>query len=288
MQNRLLLVLLLSWFDCFVATASEAREKKPRQKPATQQSDQAAQTPAGEDTAPKSSAVEAKPVPKQSIARDASAEKPVPAVALVSKETNPWKLERIGASLELSSESSHMNGYQSINQFRSDESFDYSPTPWAGTLYVLSHPFEHFRFGPAIRFIGKYGGERFTFGYLVDALAIGEFSFPVVEHFEAIVGLRAGLSILFPGQDFSQEIRRLQGQGAAVWSVPRLGGIGEITVGARRNLLGSLYARLDANGQLGHQFLFSTDNVTGGLRFQKSWSNDIHRLGLTLALEVTF
>jgi hypothetical protein len=109
-----------------------------------------------------------------------------------------------------------------------------------------------------------------------------------VEQVEAIVGLRAGVSILFPGKDLSQEISRLREQGAGVWNVPRVGGVGEVTVGARRKLLGSLHARLDVNGQLGYQFVFATDNVNNGLRFQKSWSNNIHRLGLTLALEVVF
>jgi hypothetical protein len=270
MEKRIVLVLLLSWLDCSLATASEAKQKKSRPKAAIQQSDPA-QTSVEEDADPKSSPDEAKPL-----------------TAHVSKGKSRWMIERIGVSLDLASESSHMSGYQSINQFRSDESFDYSPTLLAGSVYVLSHPYEHFRFGPAVRFIGKYGGDRFTFGYLVDCLAIAEFSFHVVEQVEAIVGLRAGVSILFPGKDLSQEISRLRAQGAGVWNVPRVGGIGEVTVGARRKLLGSLYARLDANGQLGYQFVFSTDNVNNGLRFQKSWSNNIHRLGLTLALEVVF
>lgn len=287
MRNQIVLVLLLSWLDCSLATAAEAKQKRSRQKPAVQQSDPA-QAPVEQDVDPKPPPDEPKPLTKQPIAREASSEGPVSAAAHVSKGKGRWAIERVGASIELASESSHMSGYQSINQFQSDESFDYSPTVWAGTVYVLSHPYEHFRFGPAVRFIGKYGGDRFTFGYLVDVLAIAEFSFRVVEQVEAIVGLRAGVSILFPGKDLSQEISRLRAQGAGVWNVPRVGGIGEVTVGARRKLLGSLYARLDANGQLGYQFVFSTDNVNNGLRFQKSWSNNIHRLGLTLALEVVF
>jgi hypothetical protein len=94
--------------------------------------------------------------------------------------------------------------------------------------------------------------------------------------------------VLFPGEQFGEEIRRLQSQSADVWSLPRLGWVAGVNVGLRRQLAGALYARLDLGGQLGHQFLFATDQIVDGLRFRKHWGNDIRRLGATLGIEVAF
>jgi hypothetical protein len=64
MGNRIVLVLLLSWLECSLAVAAEAKQKRSRPKAATQQSDPAP-TSVEQDVDPKSSPEEAKPLPKQ-------------------------------------------------------------------------------------------------------------------------------------------------------------------------------------------------------------------------------
>jgi hypothetical protein len=149
-------------------------------------------------------------------------------------------------------------------------------------------PFERVRVGPALRFMGNYGGDRFNFGYLTEGYLLGEFSLRAFEQVDVVFGGRAGVSVLFPGEEFSDEIRRLQAQSADVWSLPRLGWVAGLNVGLRRKLVGALYAKLDLGGQLGHHFLFMTDQIVDGLRFRKFWGNDIRRLGATLGVEVAF
>src|SRR4051812_19074929 len=85
-------------------------------------------------------------------------------------------IDRIGVTLDLFGESSRMNGEQWINQFRADESFDYSAGPLAASVYLLFHPADHVRIGPGVRFLGNYGSEQFKFGYLTELYANGEFA----------------------------------------------------------------------------------------------------------------
>jgi hypothetical protein len=213
---------------------------------------------------------------------------PARAAASIEEEVEQTakRIERVGVSFDYFGEASRMSGEQWINNFRSDESFDYHAGPAASTLYVLLHPTERIRFGPLLRFLGDYG-ERFTFGYLGEVALYGEVSMRAFEQVDIAISARAGASLLFPGQNFSSEIRRLQSQNADVWNVPRVGWVGGLGVGARRKLAGNFYARLDLSGALGHQFLFLTDQIVDGLRFRKYWGNDIRRLQVSIGFEVT-
>lgn len=219
-----------------------------------------------------------------SLPAGAADKKPERPVAEVSERGAPL-IERIGASVELYGESSRMSGEQWINNFRADESFDYRAGPLAATVYALFHPTERFRVGPAVRFMGNYG-ERFTFGYLAEAHAQADYALRAFEQVDAVFGTRVGVSVLFPGEELAEEIRRLQAQRADVWSVPRLGWVAGLSVGARRKIAGNLYGRAEISGQLGHHFLFSTDQIVDGLRFRKFWGTDVRRLGFNLGVEV--
>lgn len=197
--------------------------------------------------------------------------------------------ERIGVSLDLWGESSRMSGEQWINNFRSDESFDYGSGPLAASIYVLFQPWQRVRIGPMIRFLGNYGeggGNGFTFGYATEGVALGEFSLRAFEKFDVVLGGRAGVSVLFPGEEFANEIRRLQAQGASVWSLPRIGWVAGLNAGLRRQIAGRLYGKLELGGHVGHQWLFATDEIVEGLRFRKYWGNDIRRLSASLGVEV--
>jgi hypothetical protein len=213
--------------------------------------------------------------------------KPEASVSASSKTAGPALFERIGVTVEYFGEGSRMEGEQWINNFRADESFAYGAGSAASTLYLLSR-FGAFRLGPGIRFLGNYGSNDFQFGYLTQLHAQGELSLRAFEQVDAVFGALAGFTVLFPGEDFSEEIRRLQAQNADVWSVPRLGWVAGLNVGARRRIAGNLYGRIHFDGQLGHQWLFATDQIVDGLRFRKYWGTDIRRLGAALGIEVTF
>lgn len=197
-----------------------------------------------------------------------------------------FTLDRVGVGLDLFAESSRMGGEQWINNYRTDESFDYSAGPLAANVYVLANMTERIKAGPGLRFLGNYGTNRFTFGYLGELYAQAELSLRAFEEVDAVFGARGGLALLVPGEQFADEIRRLQAQQADVWSVPRVGWTAGASVGARRKISAKLFARLDITGSLGHQFLFATDQIVDGLRFRKYWGNDTRRLGVTLGFEI--
>lgn len=233
---------------------------------------------------------EAKVEPKAEAKRDDS---PPPSVALDHSQDAPpaqvASVERVGVTLDLWGESSRMSGEQRINNTLLDESFDYGAGPLAASIYVLFQPWKSVRFGPSVRFMGNYGeggGNGFTFGYMIEPTVLAEWSLRAFEKFDVVLGGRVGGSVLFPGEEFATEIRRLQAQGADVWSVPRIGWVAGLNAGLRRQLAGRLYGKLDLGGQVGHQWLFSTDQIVEGLRFRKFWGNDIRRLGVTLGVEV--
>ena len=91
--------------------------------------------------------------------------------------------------------------------------------------------------GAGIRVFGNYGasGDRqFSFGFLSEAFVSGEYGLPIADKTEAMFGAHGGMAMLLPGKEFQAEIHRLREQGVSVWSVPRLGWLGGISVGARR------------------------------------------------------
>lgn len=272
-MRALLLVMLL------IAVPSLAQKKKSRQK--TTPPPVVTPTPTQEE--PKQEVTAPAPEPEKSDS---------PTVALDHSQDAPpshvGRPERIGISLDVMAEGSRMSGEQCINNFCSDESFDYSTGPIAASLYVLFQPWQRVRFGPLVRIHGNYGGggNGITFGFLTEGLLVGEWSIRAFERFDVVLGGRAGMSLLIPGEEFAAEIRRLQAQGAAVWSLPRVGWVGGLNAGLRRQIAGRLYGKLELSGQVGHQWLFATDQIVEGLRFRKNWGTDIRRLGATVGVEV--
>jgi len=222
------------------------------------------------------------------LARAAPAPSPAPAAG-------PGRL-RIGVGGDLFFESSRMTGVQGINASRIDESFDYnslgfvSATAWLNTS--VPSVSERLRVGAGLRIFGNYaagGGRQFGFGLLNEAFVNGEYGLPVADKMEVVFGGRAGLSFLVPNEsqeaNLAGEIRRLQEQGVAVWSVPRVGWLLGPSVGARRRMSDRIWLRVDLNGQIGQQYLFATSQEISGLRYTKNWSTLALRLGLNLGAE---
>lgn len=201
---------------------------------------------------------------------------------------------RIGLGVELFTESSRLSGHQSINASRQDESFDYSSKGFLSATLNLSIPAsispERARVGAGVRFFGHYGagGEgrgEFGFGLLNEMFVSGEYGLPVADKMEAVFGARGGLALLVPGKQFSEEIHRLQEQDVDVWSVPRVGWLAGISVGARRRMGEHLLLRADFSGQLERLFLFATSQDIQGMDFNKNWNTFGLRLGFTLGAE---
>ena len=207
--------------------------------------------------------------------------------------------DRIGVAMDVFGEAGQLEGEQWINNARVDESFDFGGGPLisaqAWLLFKKGLP-QGFRVGPGVRVYGFYqtpGNNGYGFGIMNDLVGIGEWSIRMFEQFFLVLGGRAGLTLLFPGGDFRTEIRRLQDQGAGVWSVPRLGWIAAINAGLRREMFKNFFLRADLSGQWQSLYLFATDETvpfgdTQSLRFRKYWSTASLRLGLTLSLEVGF
>jgi hypothetical protein len=201
---------------------------------------------------------------------------------------------RIGLGLDLFTESSRLSGHQTINTARQDESFDYNSKGFLSATLSLSIPAlispERARMGAGVRVFGNYGaggeGQReFGLGLLNEIFVSGEYGLPVADKTEAMFGARGGMALLVPGQQFSEEIRRLREQGVDAWHVPRVGWLAGISVGARRRMGQHLLLRGDFSGQLQRLFLFATSQEIQGLDFNKSWSTFGLRLGFTLGVE---
>jgi hypothetical protein len=147
---------------------------------------------------------------------------------------------------------------------------------------------ERLRVGPGVRVFGNYaaGGDRpYTFGILTEAFALGEYGLPVSERMEVVLGARAGLALLLPGGALSEEINRLRTEGASVWKVPRVGWLLGLNAGTRRRMSERISLRADLGLQLERLYLFRTDQEVDGLHFQKNWTTQALRLGLTLGAE---
>ncbi len=201
---------------------------------------------------------------------------------------------RVGVGLDLFIEDARLSGEQAINASRRDESFDYGSDSFLSATISMSVPApiasERARIGGGFRLFGNYGaaGNRvFGFGLLNQAFISAEYGLPVAEKMEVMFGARGGLSLLLPGQEFSQEIDRLQDEGVGVWSLPRLGWVLGLSAGARRQLSEKVFLRADLSGQLEKLYLFATSEEIDGLQFSKDWSTSGLRLGFTLGVEFT-
>ncbi|MDC0713216.1 hypothetical protein POL68_32440 [Stigmatella sp. ncwal1] len=200
---------------------------------------------------------------------------------------------RIGFGLDLFTENSRLTGEQAINLSRRDESFDYGSTSILSATLSMSVPApiasDRARVGGGVRLFGNYGteneGRLFGLGLLNQAFISGEYGLPVANRMEAVVGLKGGVALLFPGREFSQEIDRLQADGVSVWSLPRVGWLLGMSLGARRRMSEKIFLRADLSGQLEKLYLFSTSQKIDGVQFDKNWDTFGLRLGLTFGAE---
>ncbi len=204
----------------------------------------------------------------------------------------PENGKRLGVGADFFGESSRLVAEQWINQFRGDESFDYSSgTFFSGTAWLLFPVSSHLRFGPGLRVLGNYssaGRQDFSFGLLTEGFGQAELSFRTFERFELVISGRAGLAVLVPttGSDFGREIDRLQAQGVGVFPGPRLGWLAGLSVGMRRKMTDWFHLRADLLGQHEELYLFATDQTISGLRVQKWWRTSGWRFGLNLGAEL--
>lgn len=198
---------------------------------------------------------------------------------------------RIGLGLDMFTENSRMAGHQTINGARQDESFDYKRLDLLGATLNLSVPAplsEHARMGAGLRVVGDYGAsgdQVFSFGWLNEIFVSGEYGMPIADRTEAVFGARGGMALLLPGKQFQAEIDRLQDQGVDAWSVPRVGWLGAISVGARQRMGQHILLRGDVSAQLERLFLFATNQEIKGLDFNKTWNTLGLRIGLSLGIE---
>ncbi|HEX8699093.1 MAG TPA: hypothetical protein VF815_09680, partial [Myxococcaceae bacterium] len=279
------------------ATAEKSAAEQPvAEKAAAEPPAPAAEPPAAKPAAsqavaarPSSSAAPAaaRPVPTRS-----APVQPAPMAASAPVQARgippaPTKL-RIGVGLDLFTENSRMNGEQAINTSRRDESFDYSSGSFMSATLSMSVPApigsDRARIGGGLRLFGNYsrsGDVPFGFGLLNQAFITGEYGLPVGNQFEALFGVRGGLSLLFPGREFSAEINRLQDQGVDVWSVPRIGWLAGLSLGTRRQMTEHILLRADLAAQYEKLFLFATSQDIDGLQFNKDWTASGLRMGLT-------
>jgi hypothetical protein len=269
--------------------AAPEQPPAPAPTPAPPAPEQPAAKPAAKPAASQSVAARPASAPLRAAPLQPAAA-PTP-VRVAGMPRAPTKL-RIGVGVDVFTESSRMNGEQAINASRRDESFDYNSSSFLSATLSLSVPApiasERARLGGGIRLFGNYtggGNSNFGFGMLNEAFITGEYGLPVGGYFEATFGARGGLALLFPGREFSEEINRLQDQGVDVWSVPRLGWLAGLSVGARRQMSEHILLRADLAAQYEKLFLFATSQEINGLQFNKDWSTSGIRLGLTLGIE---
>ena len=265
------------------AAAARRRTKRP-----------AAATAPATETAPTTSLVpEApEPVPEEEpvvVARATVSKRPSAPVKEKKVEEGSgggWRFERIGVGLGGGGETGRMEGEQWIHTFRLDESFNYERTGATFNVWGMGQLFPRVWVGPALRVMGGYASDRYDFGLLQELGGIGEWAIPAFEKFEVLIGGRANVAVLVPGGDLGREIKRLQDQGAGVWSVPRVGWSAGVGAGLRRQMFERFWLRVDASGQIGSIYLFSTDETVDALRFRKFWSAGLQRLELALSMEV--
>jgi hypothetical protein len=244
-------------------------------------------SPPGEEAAETVSAPSPSP-PAVAVREESPAEVPSEKVS-ARVEADGWRFERIVVAFEPFFESSRLNGEQRIAQTRQDESFNYgSASPWSVSAALLAHRGGRFRLGPGLRIFGNYSAAQpeFRFGFLTEAYAQGEYALPAFEQFEAVFGARLGVALLFPNGDFAEEIRRLQSNGVNVWSVPRVGWLGALSLGLRRPLGDRIALRFDVIGQMEQLFLFLHSQTVGDLRIRKAWNTYTLRLSFALGVEL--
>lgn len=195
-------------------------------------------------------------------------------------------LERLALSFDLYSEGGQLTGEQWINETRRSERLDWtdasaSMTAWG--VFGLKGS-ERVKWGPGVRLHGVLG-DNYGFGLYGEAFAGLEYGLPVIEKFEVVFSGRGGFSLLFPGDDFADEIARLQREGVGVWGLPRPGVHGSVAVGARRRMTDRIRLRLDLSAQYTQMSLFSHSEVIEDLRLEKDWGLRTLRVFLSLGAE---
>jgi hypothetical protein len=242
------------------------------------------------ETPPATSKPASKPAPKPAPQAPTSA--PVDTVAASAtvepRRAAPWHL---GMSVDLYQESSGLNGHQTLNVMESNESFDYSAGTLAARAWLWLPQTRSWRWGGGATWRGRYSatdddGDAYVFGQLCEAYGHIDRGFPLPGRWRGAVAGRAGLAVLFPEGDFSDEISRLQEGGVSVWSGPRFGWL----LGAAAGVRYPIGERVTFVGDLGVEaeriYLFATQDTTQSINVSKTWRNEITRVSVSLGVEV--
>lgn len=197
-------------------------------------------------------------------------------------------LERLALSFDLLAEGGQLTGEQWINNTRRSERLEWSDTSPSMTAWGVFglKASERLKWGPGVRLHGRLG-DNYRFGLYGEAFAGIEYGLPVIEKFEVLFAGRGGLALLFPGDDFADEIARLQREGVGVWGLPRPGLHGSVGVGVRRRMSERIRLRLDLALQYSQVALFSHSEVIEDLRLEKDWGLKTLRFFLSLGAELS-
>lgn len=198
-------------------------------------------------------------------------------------------------------ESGSLEGEEVVSVEEEDESFDYDNDNFlSARLLYLKQYAGNFYVGPGVDFIGNLRAvqleddgepaeedpEYYSFGPLMEALAVGEWRVPLTEDYVLGLNGQLGIGALFPRGDFADEIEGLQDENVGVWDVPRLAG----SVGAGAAFLWNIDDRISLRSDLRVQwqtiFLFRTTETVDNVSFRKQWTTDALRTRLGVYLQV--
>ena len=217
------------------------------------------------------------------------AQKKTPKRAKTQKKTSAegegWHFERLGVGVGALRDGGRMQGEQWIHTSRLDESFDFDRSGPVFSLWGMGQILPNLWLGPELRVMGPYTTDNFDFGLLQELGGRIEWSLNFFEKFDFVLGGRLAMAILIPGGDFSDEIQRMQREGAGVWNIPRVGWTLGFSGGIRRQMAERFWLRLDIAPQLGRVYLFSSSNYVDQYRVRKYWTSEFTRLELGLSAE---
>ncbi len=204
----------------------------------------------------------------------------------------------LGLSLGLFGEQGTREATTSIGDLTEDEGTDYrtrdpfSLSFTAAKVLSTQVPSGHLRAGALVRYEGRYktraDGENYTYGTLAEWGGLLEWSITGLPMIDLVLGMRGGLTTLFPGQDFRAEINTLKGQGVSVWGGPRLGGFLTPQIGAEHTLVdGLLRARADLGLSFRYLPLLAVREDLGNVTYEQQWFLQSTRIELILGFILT-
>jgi hypothetical protein len=193
-------------------------------------------------------------------------------------------------ALDLYTEFSSMGGRSIIDVAEFDESFSYSAGPFALRSWAWFPWLQDVRWGVGATY-RSYSTEsdqmNYAFGQLFDVNGMIEVNLPDFKRLDFALEGRAGLSVLFPGGDFDREIASLKADGIDVMGGPRLGWQAGAGVVGRYPLNETFRVVSGLTFELGRIYLFRTQQTRQNFHLDRSWTNEIQRLSLSLGMEAS-